>query len=409
MSLYLPSGRAIELSDSKLGRGAEGAVFRLRDNEDLCAKIYLDPADGTRDRLVAMMRAEPAKWGGDHAEHLHVAWPREVLLDEHGAAHGFLMPLVEGEPITKLFDPRMRLTAVDDPTWRVVVVVAARLARLLAKMHEAGIVMGDLSPANMLLSRTGHVTLIDCDTVQFADPQDGTVHRCSKLTPEYCPPDLPRNGSPLAPSHDDFGLAILVCQLLMEGEHPFEGVPSDMRAPDYAAPENIRLQNNRLLFPERFMPVHDAISADVLPPEVRELARQCFGEGHRDGTHRPAAQLWADALDRAGFQLMGCRHSERHLYHRSLSSCVWCDRAAAGGGDHYPSETPKIVIPQPVHVPDRRTPVPAWVPQAPSAPPVWQQAPQPRRRIFNAKTIIWVIVILIALIVLASVIAEAAQ
>lgn len=406
MTLYLPSGRPIELSDSKLGRGAEGAVFRLRDNEDLCAKIYLDPPDGTRDRLVAMMRAEPAKWGGDHAEHLHVAWPREVLLDERGAAHGFLMPLVEGEPITKLFDPRMRLSAVDDPTWRVVVVVAARLARLLAKMHEAGIVMGDLSPANMLLSRTGHVTLIDCDTVQFTDSQDGVVHRCSKLTPEYCPPDLSRNGTPLEPSHDDFGLAILVCQLLMEGEHPFEGVPADNNASDYAAPENIRLQNNRLLFPERFMPVHDAISADVLPPEVRALARRCFGEGHRDGMLRPQAQLWADALDRAGFQLMGCRRSERHLYHRSLSSCVWCDRAAAGGGDHYPSATPRIVIPQPVPAQRQRVPVPAgtWVPQAPSAPPAWQSAPRPRRRFFRAKTIIWVIVIFIVFIALVSVI-----
>jgi DNA-binding helix-hairpin-helix protein with protein kinase domain len=407
MTLYLPNGRPIQLSDSQLGSGGEGLVFRLRDTDDLCAKIYLDPPAGTRDRLTAMMRAAPATWGGDHAEHLHVAWPREVLLDSRGVAHGFLMPLVEGEPLTKLFDPRMRLSAVDEPTWRVVIVVAARVARLLAKMHAAGIVMGDIKPANMLLSRTGHVTLIDCDTVQFTDPASLAVHRCSKLTPGYCPPEMTGNGANmLEPSHDDFGLAILVCQMLMEGEHPFEGVPADVTASDYAAQDNIALQNNRRLFPERFLPVRDAISPDVLPPEVRELARRCFGDGHRDSACRPSAQEWADVLDRAGFQLMGCRHSERHLYHQSLSSCVWCDRAAAGGGDHYPTAL-KIVIPQPVAAQGQREDptMTAWVPPAPT--PHGEQAPLPApasTRAKVAKVVGWVVAILIVIILVLSIV-----
>jgi DNA-binding helix-hairpin-helix protein with protein kinase domain len=203
----------------------------------------------------------------------------------------------------------------------------------------------------------------------------------------------------------------------MEGEHPFEGVPSNGTGYDYAAQDNIALQNNRLLFPERFLPVHDAIPADVLPVEIRELARQCFGEGHRDRALRPTAQVWADALDRAGFQLMGCRVSERHLYHRSLPSCVWCDRVAAGGGDHYPSTDPRIVIPQPVPAQGRYTAVPAgtWVPPAPMAHhrpvppvPVAVEAQKSRARTaakVAATVLVWVFVILVVVSVIAAIVA----
>lgn len=377
MTVYLPGGRVITL-DAPLGGGAEGKIFRLAETPDLCAKVYLDPERYTNERLVAMMAAAPSRWRGDHGEHMHLAWPREVLEDRNGQTRGFLMPLVEGAPLTHLFDPRKRLTAVDTPTWRLVVTVAARVARLLAMLHDAGVVMGDLSPTNVVLSRTGHVTLVDCDTVQFTDAKTGEVHRCTKLTPEYAAPELSSGQAvELRPSQDDFGLAVLVCQLLMEGEHPFEGVPADAAAPDGTAADNIRLQNNRILFPERFTALADGMPLNVLPPRVLELARACFGEGHRDPAARPSASEWAETLDQVGFQLMGCRHNENHTYHQTLGSCLWCARRDAGHGDHFPAPgVPDVVaLPVPASFPAART-VP-W-PRPPVSPtPAPQPPPQP--------------------------------
>jgi len=296
-----------------------------------------------------LMRTEPATWRGDHAEHLHVAWPRQPLMDATGRTLGFLMPLVDGEPLTRLFDPHVRVKAIEEPTWRVIIGVAARTARLLAKLHGVGIVMGDVSPANILVSPSGHVTLLDCDTVQFTDPETSILYRCAKLTPEYAPPAT--NGSAtqvLAPSHDAFCLAVMICQLLMEGDHPFEGVPADSADVDSLASDNIRLQNNRIVFPERFTPVPGAIPVSVLPPELLRLAQACFGDGHGNPDARPSPEDWETALEHAGFEVMGCRENDRHLYHNSLSSCVWCERVAQGFDDRYPASgvSPRVVIPQ---------------------------------------------------------------
>jgi DNA-binding helix-hairpin-helix protein with protein kinase domain len=377
MSLHLPDGREVRLGGTVLGSGAEGLVYDLAETKDLCAKIYLEPEPDLHQRLISLMRTEPATWRGDHAEHLHVAWPRQPLMDAGGRTIGFLMPLVEGEPLTRLFDPHVRVGAIEEPTWRVIVGVAARTARLLAKLHSAGIVMGDVSPANILVSPSGHVTLLDCDTVQFTDPETNILYRCAKLTPEYAPPAS--NGSAtqvLSPSHDAFCLAVLICQLLMEGDHPFEGVPANLNDVDALASDNIRLQNNRIVFPERFTPVPGAIPVSVLPPDLLQLAQTCFGEGHRDPEARPSPEDWEKSLERAGFELMGCRVNDRHLYHNSLRSCVWCDRVTQGFDDRYPPAfpSPRVVFPQ---TPQRSPATSRFVAPAPPPKP-YAAAPPPK-------------------------------
>jgi hypothetical protein len=41
-------------------------------------------------------------------------------------------------------------------------------------------------------------------------------------------------------------------------------------------------------------------------------------------------------LGQVAFELMGCRHNPRHAYHRSAPYCLWCARAQAGFGEHFP-------------------------------------------------------------------------
>src|SRR5205814_1625917 len=77
-----------------------------------------------------------------------------------------------------------------------------------------------------LVSNTALVTLIDCDSMQVPG-EDGRVFRCPVGKPDYTPPELQSQDFSTvdrAPSADDFGLAVLVFLLLMEGVHPFQGV-----------------------------------------------------------------------------------------------------------------------------------------------------------------------------------------
>ena len=336
MSLYVPAGRRIRLRPEPLGSGAEGDIFRLTDTDDLCAKLYLTPAPAVRDRLEALMRLPIATWGGDNREHLHAAWPASVLVDDAGDSRGFLMPLIDGMPTNMLFDSRLRLEALAEPTWRTMIAVAARIARLFAMLHRDGIVIGDVSPTNVIVARSGHVTLIDCDTIQFTEPSTARRYPHTKVTPEYSPPES-SGGQVLEPSHDVFGLAIMTCQLLMNGQHPFEGVPSNPSVDSDLTWDNIRMQNNRITHPERLVNIAGSLPPSVLPPRVLQLAQSAFGAGHTDPGSRPSAADWAAALDQAGFELMGCHLNHRHLYHRSLPNCIWCAQIAAGFADPYPA------------------------------------------------------------------------
>jgi DNA-binding helix-hairpin-helix protein with protein kinase domain len=242
-------------------------------------------------------------------------------------------------------------------------------------LHERGVVVGDVSPNNLMVTRSGHITLIDCDEVQFTG-EDGTRFSCPKRSPDHAPPEISVGGDWLAPTHDLFGLSILVSELLMEGEHPFVGVSTDQNAPDTNAAQNIQLQNNRITHPERFVTSSADIPLAVLPPRIRELAVRCFGVGHRDPDARPTARTWSEALDQAAWQLMGCDNNERHVFHNSLVDCVWCKLRAAGAGERYPwhgstpQATPRWTVPV--------TPAPG--PVAASTPAAAQRArrPQPK-------------------------------
>ncbi|MFE3188022.1 hypothetical protein ACFXHA_03380 [Nocardia sp. NPDC059240] len=360
MNHYLPDGRRITLKEPAIGSGAEGFVYAIREHPDLCAKIYLEKHDRARSRrLTALMRTKPARWDGDHADHTHVAWPVSEIRNDDATVTGFLMPIVDGKKITTLFDPVGRADAVDDPTWRVLLAVAARTARLLDMLHEAGIVVGDVSPSNVLVTRTGHVTLIDCDAVQFIDPKNDRLYPNTKLTPEYAPPTASIGGHDrLTAAHDDFGLAIMVCQMLMEGDHPYEGVltDADPDAPDPGIPENIQQRNNRILTPDRFVEVSGGLPATVLPPEVRKLAETCFAAGYSNPTARPTAREWAEALDRAGYQLIGCEKDDNHVYHTSLTACPWCTDIIPPRPAPPPTPpTPSVPLP-PVHQPEPEKP-----------------------------------------------------
>ncbi len=169
------------------------------------------------------------------------------------------------------------------------------------------------------------------------EPRGGQIvtYACPVAKPEYTPPEL--QGKSLSstvrsPEQDAFGLGVLIFQLLMEGNHPFRAQWLGKGDPP-PVEERIALGG----FPYTStpgMPVRPpkyAPDLDLLHPEISELVRRCFIDGHGDPRLRPDASAWEKAISEAEKSLVQCPN--HHYYSEHLRGCPIChaQRAPAGG------------------------------------------------------------------------------
>src|SRR5262249_58101012 len=117
-----------------------------------------------------------------------------------------------------------RLRKCPEASWAFLIYVAANIARAVAALHEHGLVIGDLNPKNILVTRKATVYLLDVDSFQVS--AEGKTYRCEGGFPEYTPPELQGvafREVDRAQEHDCFGLAVGVFQLLFLGGPPVFG------------------------------------------------------------------------------------------------------------------------------------------------------------------------------------------
>jgi DNA-binding helix-hairpin-helix protein with protein kinase domain len=289
------SGDTITL-DGQGDAGGQGTFYRVKGRPDLGAKVLDHPPGDLADRLDVMI-ANPPPGLLDLSAPASCAWPLDALIgaDGRGACVGLLVPFVPNRgALAGLVNPAHRGPGV---TPAGLVRAFRNTARAVALLHAHGVVVGDLSARNVLADEAGNVTLIDADSVQF--PAGTRVFEAPVGTADCTPPEgqgVPRAGAVLRPSYDLFGLGVLGFMAVMDGVHPFGGIPTGPGGP-VPPPEQIRrgwwMYGPRVpVRPPRYAPAFDA-----LPLEVRDLFRQCFGDGHAEPIRRPAAQSWVDALD----------------------------------------------------------------------------------------------------------------
>ena len=96
------------------------------------------------------------------------------------------------------------------------VTVAAPLAQALAAVHAAGLVHGDVSPANVLFTAEGMPLLTDLGVARLVG-ESGAV----RGTAEYVEPGVARGGPP-GPASDVWALGAL-CHHLLAGTPPHDG------------------------------------------------------------------------------------------------------------------------------------------------------------------------------------------
>src|SRR5262249_10925178 len=155
--------------------------------------------------------------------------------------------------------------------------------RAVASVHACGCVIGDINHSGFLVSDKATSVLIDSDSFQVVAANKSYL--CQVGTPEYTPPELQGARFDRVTrtfNHDNFGLTILVFQLLFLGRHPFSGVyqgSGDM--PLERAIGEHRFAYSLLTSATNMKPPPSAPSLTDFPLEVGQAFENAFGRAGR--------------------------------------------------------------------------------------------------------------------------------
>jgi DNA-binding helix-hairpin-helix protein with protein kinase domain len=315
----------------KLGSGGEGDVYEIfPSNQNVVAKIYHKPLDTPKqEKLLLMVRG-----CNDELKSIS-AWPTDVLFaKEGGPVVGFLMPkIADYEPVHKVYGPTHRKEHFPHADWRFLVRAAKNLAAAFFVIHKFGYVIGDVNEGNILVNDQACVRLIDCDSFQVRT--NDRLYYCEVGVAQFTPPEIQHSKDfkmERTKNHDNFGLAILIFQLLFLGRHPFSGVytgKEDMPLEKAIAEFRFAYGKNSPL--KSIAPPPNSVGLHVVPNQISGLFENAFSETGARPTGRPDAGDWWDALESLEKKLRQCSADSVHSYYSGLAACPWCRLEESSG------------------------------------------------------------------------------
>ena len=308
----------------EVGKGGEGSVYEVAHSSDIVAKIYHKPLDAAKSAKIEAMAAL-------YSDQLCkvAAWPISSLRTASGGnVCGLLMPRVSKlRQVHELYGPKSRLTFFPNANWAFLIHTAMNTARAFAVLHKQNLVIGDVNQSNLLVSEQATVALIDCDSFQIS--YQGQSFLCEVGVPTHTPPELQGKAfrSVLrTPNHDNFGLAVVVFQLLFMGRHPFSGqylgigeMPIEKAISEFRFAYGPGAAAYQMKPPPATLPF-----ASVSTP-VGQLFERAFSSVAVKPNIRPRAEEWVAALTSLEQHLKACDRHSGHQYLYSLSSCPFCD------------------------------------------------------------------------------------
>jgi DNA-binding helix-hairpin-helix protein with protein kinase domain len=290
------SGETITLGPV-LATGGEARAHVVSGRPELLAKLYTKKSPDIEDKLAAMLSAPPPclSLGGGYSE---LSWPLDIVRDADAgnACVGHVMRYIRN---------RLRLEEIANPAtcppqidFSCRLRMATNLAWMVAELHAAGYVVGDLHLGNVLSDQSGCVVFIDVDSFQFV--HHGRLFRCQVGKSDFLAPELHNRkleSVDRVPEQDDFSLAIGIFQLLMDGNHPYQG---KWIGNGQKPPLNKRLAKGIWPYskpaPKDWRPRSIAPPFNILHPLIQDAMTRCFQHGHSDPGQRPPASEWQQLL-----------------------------------------------------------------------------------------------------------------
>ena len=330
--IFDPTGVSVALG-KELGRGGEGAVYDIQGRQDSVAKVYLNPPSFAHAEKLATMAgmAEP------NLLRL-AAWPTSTLHGPSGSVVGFVMPKVAGHsPVFKLYGPKLRLQEFPKADWRFLIHAATNTARAFSTVHTAGLVIGDVNHGNLVVGQDATVRLIDCDSFQVS--KGSRTWFCEVGVGTHQPPEMQAvasyAGITRTLNHDNFGLAVIIFQLLCMARHPFMGRFLSSGDPPTIEEAIARSQYAYSREQRRTMmaPPPGSLPIEALTPDLRDLFEAAFAPSARN---RPSGDRWVTALQQLGGSLRECSRNQAHRYFSGFPQCPWCQIETASGTPLFP-------------------------------------------------------------------------
>jgi eukaryotic-like serine/threonine-protein kinase len=212
----------------KLGSGGQGIVFRALDRyraslphmHQFVALKVVRSFGGSSEQTLNKLRRE-----------LHCAQMlshRNIVnvyeLDKDDALVFFTMELLQGETLGSLLRRLAPQGLRRSQAWQLI----QQLGAGLDHAHARGVVHGDLKPANIWITQSGELRILDFGASRLTREYaaDKEEQGSSPRTPAYASYEQLR-GSPAEPRDDLYALACLSYQLL-QGTHPFQSQPATL-------------------------------------------------------------------------------------------------------------------------------------------------------------------------------------
>lgn len=318
----------VEVSDSPLGKGGEGAVYSLTSHQiaslpkasELVAKIYYEPNEGDRLNKIKTMVISPP-------ETTSVAWPVGVLYE--GAQFvGYLMTKLESSSYrqwAELSNTKDRRRTSPDFDIKYALVACRNLAAAIDSIHKAGHMVGDVNESNIFVKSDASVLIVDTDSAQIKS-QNGTIFPCLVGKPEYTAPEI-SHGSlknhERTPATDTFAFAVAVYQMITGGAHPTDGIYTGAGDPPATVDKNRTGTLPGLDYSLANFSPAPRIPSECIPTPIAAYLTKALNP---QPSVRPELYQFIQILDKVLESLQQCKKIKTHWYDTRDGACVWCAR-----------------------------------------------------------------------------------
>lgn len=279
-----------------LGEGAEGAVYGVKQFDDIAAKIFKKEKRANKQEKIERMVQDSMISPQEETDIPWTAWPIDpVYRGSDGSFLGYVMPYLDTDTHIDAQKYASQQLRWEEATTRQRYKPAVNLVLTAYWLHQNGYAIGDLSEQNIRIN-DGNVTLVDCDSYSI----EGSDFAGEMEDPRYTPPEGRGTSHEEVKQTDRFGITVHVFQFLMAGFHPYQAVGPG--AVEGSIPEGIQQGD----FPyggvhsQRMDPPPRAPEFARLPKSVRNGFKKCFSSGRTDPSARPSLESWLAILAQAG-------------------------------------------------------------------------------------------------------------
>ncbi len=306
MRVIFADGTSEDYSDTPIGSGTEGDVYRSTQG-DTVVKLYtndpLPPEE--RARRIDTLINELSPTRDDSVWSELFTWPEKRVMQPR---IGFRMRYVEGmKPLEHYYMPKAyaRLKA-EEKGWLVGHIAAAiKLASAASRLATKGLCYPDFSGKNIVIDPyDGRMTLLDCDSLTVPGKLPPTVEGTST----FRAPEIVTRTVPVPRVETDrHALAVLLYHWLLLW-HPLLGDKIFDPDPNQDDLQRYGLQPLYIEHPTDASnrASQQKIKTSMLGPDMEKLFRRAFVDGLKMPIRRPQPFEWQDALYHAYDQLIPC-------------------------------------------------------------------------------------------------------